>query len=187
MALMNSRTKNRPAKTNVMDRALKRSTIQATVPFITQDAVPAGKYVTRITAVSNSKTTAGKDAYDLTYELVDANGKAVVAKERHPADGYLFQKLVDHWIDCQFISDGANPSDLVGIEEEAEVTYVYAGALGNLQKRKPCKHAASKSAPPKKASSPPVEDVDEGESEEDLEEDLDEFDDFLEEDDEDDI
>ena len=182
MALMNTRTKNRPTKTNVMDRALKRSTVQTTVPFITQDTVPAGRYLARITAVSDSKTTAGKAAFDLTYELVDANGKAVVAKERHPADGYLFQKLVDHWIDCQLIPDGANPSDLVGIEEEAEVTYVYEGALGNLQNRRPCKHTTSKSAPSKKSSAPPVNYADEGDLEEDMEEDLDdEFDDFLDE------
>ena len=181
MALMNTRTKNRPAKTNVMDRALKRSTVQTTVPFITQDTVPAGRYLARITAVSDSKTTAGKAAFDLTYELVDANGKAVVAKERHPADGYLFQKLVDHWIDCQLIPDGANPSDLVDIEEEAEVTYVDEGALGNLQNRRPFKHVATKATSSKKSPLPPVEDVDEIEPEEDLEEDLDdEYDDFLE-------
>ena len=181
MALMNTRTKNRPDKTNVMDRALKRSTVQTTVPFITQDTVPAGKYVTRITSVSDSKTTAGKDAIDITYELVDSSGKAVVAKERHPADGYLFQKLVDHWIDCQLIPDGANPSDLVGIEEEAEVTYVYEGALGNLQNRRPV-NQASKATSPKKTSAPPVKDADKDDLEEDMEEDLDdEFDDFLDE------
>ena len=189
MLITTDRLKHQAKKStnnNVLSRKLVHSANEAKVPFIKQSVVPAGTYVARVTAVREAKTTAGEDAIDLIYKLTNAKGEVITAKERYPVDSYLLGKLIDHWYDNQLLPDDATYADIVSIEETVDISFVNPSSLGSLKNRRPANHA-SKSAPPKKASSPPVEDVDEGESEEDLEEDLDEFDDFLEEDDEDDI
>lgn len=190
MPINSDRLKHQAKKSttnSVLSRKLVHSNKAAKIPFIKQSVVPAGTYVARVTAVKEAKTTAGEDAIDIIYNFTNANGKVVAAKERFPIDGYVLTKLTTHWFNNSLLPDDATYADIVGIEETVDISYVNPTALGNLQNRKPCKRTANKAAPSKKTSAPPVEDVDESESEEDMEEDWDEFDDFLEDEDGDDI
>ena len=191
MPISTDRLKHQAKKSttnSVLSRKLVHSSKAAKVPFVKQSVVPAGTYTARITVVKEAQTTAGEDAIDIIYNFTNANGKVVAAKERFPIDGYVLTKLTTHWFNNSLLPDDATYSDIVSIEETVDISYVNPSSLGNLHNRRPCKHAASKSAPPTKSSAPPVNDDDEGDLEEDLEEDPDgEFDDFWDETDEDDI
>lgn len=189
MPISTDRLKHQAKKStnnSVLSRKLVHSSNAAKVPFVKQSVIPAGTYTARITVVKEAQTTAGEDAIDIVYDLTNNKGKVVTVKERFPIDGYLLGKLIDHWYDNQLLPDDATYSDIVGIEETVDISFVNPSSLGSLQNRRPVNHA-NKAASPNKTSLPPVKNVDEGESEEDMEEDWDEFDDFLEDEDGDDI
>ena len=184
MPISTDRLKHQAKKSttnSVLNRKLVHSSNTAKIPFIKHSVVPAGTYVARVTAVKEAKTTAGEDAIDIIYNLTNANGKVVAAKERFPIDGYVLTKLTTHWFNNSLLPDDATYADIVGIEETVDISFVNPSSLGSLKNRRPVNHA-SKATSPKKTSAPPVNDADEGDLEEDMEEDLDdEFDDFLDE------
>ena len=187
MPISNDRLKHQAKKStnnSVLSRKLVHSSKAAKVPFVKQSVVPAGTYTARITVVKEAQTTAGEDALDIVYDLTNNKGKVVTVKERFPIDGYLLSKLIDHWYDNQLLPDDATYADIVSIEETVDISYVNPSSLGSLQNRRPLEHTTSKAAPPKKSSAPPVEDVDEVASVEDVEEDFDDdYEDFLADDD----
>lgn len=185
MPITSDRLKHQAKKSttnSVLNRKLVHRTSTAKTPFIKQSVVPPGTYVARITAVKDAQSAANEDAIDIIYELTNTKGKVVTAKERYPIEGYLLEKLIVHWFDSQLLPADATYSDIVGIEEQVDITYVHARALGNLKNRRPCNQVASKTPRPK--AHPVEDDVDEEELEDDSD---DQFDDFLEDEDEDDL
>lgn len=171
MATKNNTLKNslnKSTKASVLNTKIHRSQVQKKVPFINEDILPPGKYVTKITAVSEAVTENAKPAVDLCYQFTNLKGEVVEAKERYVVDGYYFEKLGDALIDAG-LPDGATISEAVGLSERVTVAYPRKGALGHIQQRKPNES---------KNVTPPTSVAYEDEEEEDalVEEDDDEFD-----------
>lgn len=128
---------NKSAHNAVLERVLCCSTDDNEVSFVTEDVIKSGKYKTIITSVHGSRTEKGKEAVDIVYDFIDASGSVVTAKERHVVDGYIFERLYTYWIKSGLLPNGSTISDLVGICEELDVTYIRKGGLGSLQNRQP--------------------------------------------------
>ena len=185
MPITTDRLKHQAKKStnnSVLSRKLAHSNNAAKIPFVRQSIVPAGTYTAKVITVKEAKTTAGEDAIDIIYNLTNANGKVVAAKERFPIDGYVLTKLSTHWFNNNLLPDDATYADIVSIEETVDISYVNPKALGCLRNRRPVNQASK--ATPKKTSAPSVEDVDEVAPVEDVEEDFDDdYEDFLADDD----
>lgn len=129
-------TLKKSEKKSVLDTTIHRSQVQKKIPFIKEDILPPGKYVTKITAVSEAVTENSKPAVDLYYEFTNQKGEVVEAKERYIISGYYFEKLGDALIDAG-LPDGAVISEAVGLKERVTVTYPRKGYIGRIQHRSP--------------------------------------------------
>ena len=183
MATLNSRkTATAKVAKSVSDLIVRRSNRKVkAAPMLTEDIVPAGKYRSKIVAVTDAKSDTGKPMVDITYGFTDDRGKTVVARVRYPTVGYHLDALCDALIDAG-LPEESPLTDSVGIEEDLEIVYPFTGALGKIKNRRP---ATTEEKPLPKLQKgketvklPRYDDEDDGASDE---EDFD--DDFLEEDD----
>lgn len=122
--------------TSATDTVIRRKNVQKSVPFLKEDVVPAGKYVSEIIAVYDAVTDKSKDAVDIHYTFTDCEGNVVVAKERYVIDGYYFELLGEALLDAG-LPNGAKISQAVSITEDVVVTYPRPGAIGRIQSRVP--------------------------------------------------
>ena len=168
-----SRTNGRKtSKISATDTIVRRKPAQKNVPFLSESAVPAGRYVSEIVAVHEAVTDKGKAAVDMCYTFTDAHGNVVEAKERFAIDGYYFEQLCEALLDAG-LPDGAKISQAVGITESVDVAYPRPGAIGRIKTRTPyAKSVSNKSRMVDSAA------VDYDDSTEDIVEDDDEFNDF---------
>lgn len=184
--------KNSPKKTttptSVSDVIVRRSlNLKLKAPMMTANVIPAGTYRSTVVSVEDAVSEEGKAMADVTYRFMGVDGKTVDARVRYPIVGYHIGKLMDALISAG-LPEGASLTDAVGIEEEVTVVYPHEGALGKIKSRCPLAQAVKAGAkkPANKKLSHRVldDDADEqldGEEPEELD---DEFDDFLEEDEE---
>lgn len=182
MAALNSkRTTTQKEVKSVSDLIVRRSKSKSKAArMLTEDIVPAGRYHSKITAVTEAKSDDGKLMVDVTYRFTDPRGKAVDARIRYPATGYHIEKLYDALIDAG-LPENTPLIEAVDIEEQVEIVYPYDGALGKIKARGPVATPApvSKSkAKPKQRAALVEEDDESDDSETD-----DEYDYFLEDDD----
>lgn len=170
MAAKSNTLKNsirKPVKTSILDTKIYRTKVQADVPFMKEKILPAGRYITRITAVQEAVSSSGDAAIDFCYEFSNAKGVVAEAKERCVIDSFHYEKLINALLDAG-LPEGATIADTVGIVEDVVIAYPRKGALGLIQQRKP--HECKNVTTPTSAT--------EDEEEEDVlvEEDDDEFD-----------
>lgn len=183
MATLYSRRTAAPkAAQSVSDLIVRRSQRKAkAAPMLTEDIVPAGKYRSKIVAVTDAKSDTGKAMADITYCFTDERGKPVEARVRYPLTGFHIDKLFDALVDAGLPEDSPL-TEAVGTEELVEITYPFEGALGKIKARCPVPTDVPLPAKVKTAQKPAklprhVDEDDEASDEEDFD------DDFLEEDD----
>ena len=170
MSLSNCLKKNtRSVAPNLNNIRIHRSQTQTTVPMLNQKVAPAGVYTSKIVAVTASKIeSTNADAVDITYELTADDGRVTQGRIRYEIGGYHFDRLGDALLDAG-LPAGSSIVDAVGIEEQLEIIYPQRGSLAKIKSRCPLESTvATKQKPVAKPKSPAVE-VDED----------DEFDDFL--------
>ena len=185
-ALNNKKTAStKKSPSSVADIIVRRNhRQQKNVPMLTADKVPAGTYRSVILAVKDAVSDEGKPMADVVYRLTSSSGKVVEAKIRYPITGYHIERLFDALIDAG-LPEGSPLKDAVGIEEDVTVVYPQEGALGKIKTRSPATkvvQATPQKSVPKKYPQRVIDEADEDEFPEDVSgEDFDdEFDDFLE-------
>lgn len=175
-------TVGKTAKT-VADFRVHRSIKSKDVPLLTAQVVPAGVYRSEIISVDDALCNNGKPAGDVTYLFTDDEGMSAEAKIRYPLAGYHIGILSEALLNAG-LPEGAPLVDAVGIQEEVSIMYPYDGALGKIQTRRPLSTAGySQGVNKKRPSLAPVSTkaVPPKNSNHD---DEDEFDDFIEDDEE---
>ena len=186
MSLSNSLKKNsRSVASNLNNIRIHRSQSQTTVPMLSQRVAPAGIYKSRITNVIMSRTTGGDDAVDVIHELTAEDGKVVQGCIRYILGGHHLACFYHAMLDAGVPEE--NPiTDAIGVEELLEIVYPQRGSLAKIKSRRPLEEPGEKPAPKQKSVATqkpvvkhqaPAPAADDGD---------DDFDDFLE-DDEDDI
>ena len=182
----NTTSKKNTSPISVADIVARRSQqAKKKAPMLTTEIVPAGTYRSVVLAVEDAHSEEGKAMADVTYRFTDAVGEATEARIRYPVTGYHIQRLVDALIDAG-LPEGAPLTDAVGLEEEVTIVYPYEGALGKIKRRQPATQAAI-SAPKKPVPKQVLPKkrkllIDDEEETEEIENVDEEFDDFLEED-----
>lgn len=174
-----------PNLSNIRVRRSKPQT-QPLVPMLSQQVAPAGTYASRIAAVTASKIeSTNADAVDVIYELTGDDGKVVSGRVRYKIGGYHLEQFLVAMGEAG-VPVGSPITDVIGVEEEIEIIYPWNGSLAKIKSRRPLEEPDEMPAPKQKpvskqkpvvkhqASAPAADDGD------------DDFDDFLE-DDEDDI
>lgn len=166
-------TAKKNSDTTLENIRIRRNKTVAVAPMLSQKIAPAGVYTSKIAAVAMSRTDGGEDAVDVTYELTDANGKVAQGRIRYPVDGYHLEKLLDALAEAG-VPEGSSISEAVGTTEQIEIVYPQKGSLAKIKNRRPLASIVAPTQRPVAKSKAHVEDDDE-------------FDDFLESDDEDDF
>ena len=175
MATLTSKRTTPKEVKSISDLVVRRSKQKMkAAPLLTEDIIPAGRYRSKITAVTEAKNDEGKLMVDVVYCFTDARGKAVDARVRYPATGYHIERLFDALIEAG-LPEETPLTEAVGIEEKVEVVYPYEGALGKIKVRTPVAASAPASKPKQRTAL-----VEEDEAE-DADDEFDE--DFLEDDD----
>lgn len=175
----------RSAASNISNIRIQRTQTQPLVPMLSQRVAPAGIYKSRITNVIMSRTTGGDDAVDVIHELTAENGKVVQGCIRYILGGHHLACFYNAMLDAGVPEE--NPiTDAIGVEELLEIVYPQRGSLAKIKSRRPLEEPDEKPAPKQKSVAKqkavvkhqaPAPAADDGD---------DDFDDFLE-DDEDDI
>ena len=148
-------------------------------PLAKAGKIPPGAYRATISSIKSVKTAAGEDAVEIIYDLAAPDGRRCQMREVIPVDSWPFECFCDAMI-AAGLNENDDLTDAVGICEDVELHYPDARGFGRFKHRVP----AAASVGPSSKDSSATESDDEGEP---LEADEDEeFDDFLEEEDDED-
>ena len=150
---------------------------KAKVPMAKANKIPPGSYRSRITSIKATKTSAGDEAVETIYDLVAADGKQFQMREVIPVDAWAFELFCDALLTAG-LQEGEDLTAAVGITEDVELVYPNPKGLGHFKNRKPVTDADVVAEEKAAVCSEPPEVV----LEEDEDDELDEFDDFLEDD-----
>lgn len=112
------------------------STQTAAVPMARRSIIPAGRYVSKITSITPTKTSAGAEAVEVVYGLTDAHGKQLKMREVIPINSFPYTRFSDAMI-AAGLSNGGDILDAVGVEEKITIEYSDPHGLGHISKRTP--------------------------------------------------
>lgn len=121
------------------------STQTAAVPMARRSIIPAGRYTSVVANIVPTRTNAGANAIEVTYDLTDARGKLTKMREIIPEESFPYTRFSDAMISAG-LPNGGNIFDAVGVEERITVEYPNPHGLGRITKRTPLKSTSTKAA-----------------------------------------
>ena len=132
-----NRSKSPRSSSSSTRRSIKSSgSRKANVPMAKANKIPPGVYRSKIASIKDVTTQAGDDAVEVVYDLTAADGSRLKMREIIPIDSYYYEKFGDALISAG-LEEGADLQDAIGIEEDVVLDYPSPGGIGHFKSRRP--------------------------------------------------
>lgn len=118
-------------------RTIRGSKVQkAKISMARVSYIPAGNYRSKVVAINDVTTRAGKTAIEIVYQLTDSMGKGYKIREIVPDDSWYYEQFSNAMV-AAGVPDEAEIDEAVGVEEDVELVYDDPCSLGHFATRVP--------------------------------------------------